>query len=123
MTNHVARLYAVALSLVVFFLSWAVVSARPWAVHPAPGKDSRLVALERREARLQTESVRVRRIVKRRFHRYEARLRARRRRIAAIRAANAQAAARAVSARISSASSAPSVGVVSLPPVTSTKTS
>ena len=31
MTNHVARLYAIALSLAVFFVTWAAVSARPWA--------------------------------------------------------------------------------------------
>ena len=36
MTNHVARLYAGALALLVFFLVWAVVAARPWA---AAGRD------------------------------------------------------------------------------------
>ena len=31
MTNHVARLYALATSLVVFFAVWLAVSAHPWA--------------------------------------------------------------------------------------------
>jgi hypothetical protein len=121
MTNHVARLYAVALALVVLFLTWAVVAARPWAA-AAETKDPRIVALERREAKLQRQSVRVERQVKRRFAAYEARLRKRKRAIAAIQAANASAAAApAVSAAPSAAP--PSVGVVSLPPITSTSSS
>ena len=36
MTNHVARLYALALALVVFFLAWAVVAAHPWATPRRP---------------------------------------------------------------------------------------
>ena len=114
MTDHVARLYAVALALVVLFLTWAVVAARPWASSAAE-KDPRIVALERREAELRRQSVRVERLVKRRFAVYEARLRKRKRAIAAIGAANARAAA--------APSAPPSVGVVSLPPITSTSSS
>lgn len=114
MTDHVARLYAVALTLVVLFLTWAVVAARPWAAAAAE-KDPRIVALERREAELRRQSVRVERQVKRRFAVYEARLRKRKRAIAAIGAANAGAAP--------APSPAPSVGVVSLPPITSTSSS
>ena len=118
MTNHVVRLYAVALSLVVMFLTWAVVAARPWANAETAEKDPRLVALERREARLRRESVRVERMVKRRFAAYEVRLRERQRAIAAVNAANASAAAAAPTPV-----SAPSVDVVSLPPVTSSGSS
>jgi hypothetical protein len=114
MTDHVARLYAVALALVVLFLTWAVVAARPWAA-PAAEKDPRIVAFERREAKLRRRSVRVERQVKRRFAVYEARLRKRERAIAAIGAANARAAA--------PPAAPPSVGVVSLPPITSTSSS
>jgi len=63
MTNHTARLYAVALTLVAFFLSWAVVAARPWAT---PSASPRLQALSvraaelRREARLVNEIVSLR---------------------------------------------------------------
>ena len=31
MTNHVARLYALAISLIVFFAVWLAVSAHPWS--------------------------------------------------------------------------------------------
>ncbi|MGH3019403.1 MAG: hypothetical protein ACRDNR_04470 [Gaiellaceae bacterium] len=115
MTDHVARLYAVALALVVLFLTWAVVAARPWAATAAE-KDPRIVALERREAQLRRRSVRVERQVKRRFAVYEAHLHKRQRAITAIGAANARAAAAPPAA-------APAVGVVSLPPVTSTSSS
>jgi hypothetical protein len=120
MTDHVARLYAVSLALVVLFLTWAVVAARPWAATAAE-KDPRIVALERREAQLRRKSVRVERQVKRRFAAYEVRLRKRKRAIAAIEAANATATAPAASAAPSAAP--PSVGVVSLPPITSTSSS
>lgn len=127
MTNHIARLYAVALALVVFFLTWAVVSARPWAAQATPaGKDPRIVALERREVRLHRESIRVQRLVKRRFHVYKVRLRARKHQIAAIETSNARAAAAALAATSAPSwtpSAAPSVSVVSAPPVTSTKSS
>ena len=35
MTNHVARLYALAISLIVFFAVWLAVSAHPWS-RPRP---------------------------------------------------------------------------------------
>ena len=133
MTDHVARLYAFALALVVFFSTWAVVAARPWAAEAAAERDPRIVKLERREARLRRESIRVQRVVKRRFAAYQVRLKRRQREIAAIQAANAAAAAAVpVSSAPSVASSAapavsapaaPSVGVVSLPPITSSSSS
>jgi TolA-binding protein len=113
MTDHVARLYAVLLSLVVLFVTWAVVAARPWAAEAAT-KDPRLVALERREERLQRQSVRVKRIVERRFANYEKRLRERQAAIAALQGANTTAPAGAAPA----AASAPSVSVSALPPLT-----
>jgi hypothetical protein len=128
MTNHVARLYLVALALVAFFLTWAVVAARPWASAATAEKDPRLAALERREARLQRQSVRVQRVVNARFARYEVRLRNRREEIAAIEAANAATAAAPApvgssAPSTSAAPAAPSVGVVELPPVTNTSSS
>jgi hypothetical protein len=36
MTSHHARLYALALSILVFFVTWAAVSARPWVAEPEP---------------------------------------------------------------------------------------
>jgi hypothetical protein len=122
MTNHVVRLYAVALALVVLFLTWAVVAARPWAASAAQ-QDPRIVALERREAKLRRKSVRVERQVKRRFAAYEVRLRKRKRAIAAIEAANASAAAAVPAVSAAPSTAPPSVGVVSLPPITSTSSS
>jgi hypothetical protein len=74
---------------------------------------------------LRRKSVRVERQVKRRFAAYEVRLRKRKRAIAAIEAANANASAAAAVPAASAAPSAapPSVGVVSLPPITSTSSS
>lgn len=127
MTNHAARLYAVALALAVLFVTWAVVAARPWAATAAE-RDPRIVALERREAQLRRKSVRVERRVQRRFAAYEKRLRKRKREIAAIQAANAEAAAAPVSAPAASPAAAPAaapppVSVVSVPPVTSSESS
>ncbi len=123
MTNHAARLYAVALALAVLFLTWAVVAARPWAATAAE-TDPRIAALERREAQLQRKSVRVERRVQRRFVAYEKRLRKRKREIAAVQAANADAAAAPVSApAVAPAAAPPSVSVVSVPPVTSSESS
>jgi hypothetical protein len=80
MTDHVARLYAGALALLVFFVVWAVVAARPWA--EAGDTDPRMAALERREQRLMRESKRVNKVVQRRFATYRRRLARRKREIA-----------------------------------------
>jgi hypothetical protein len=120
MTDHVARLYAAAIAIVAFFVTWAVVAARPW-VEPAAPSDPRIVALERREERLRRESVRVQRLVERRFAAYRVRLAERQQRIAA-----AQAAPTPVSPAAPAPAApapAPSVGIVSVPPVTSTRSS
>jgi hypothetical protein len=104
MTSHAGRIYAVALSLVVFFLVWAILAARPWASAAA---DPRLRVLARREAALREEARAVNAIVARRFATYRAALRARRSAIAAAAAVPAQS----------------SVRVVMLPPLTITRTS
>jgi hypothetical protein len=63
MTNHVVRLYALALAVIVFFVTWAAVAARPW---PAPtAADTRLAALDAREQRLRERSAAVQRILER----------------------------------------------------------
>ncbi|HEX2045198.1 MAG TPA: hypothetical protein VHF23_06190 [Gaiellaceae bacterium] len=126
MTDHVARLYAAAIAIVAFFVTWAVVAARPWA-EPAAPSDRRLVALERREERLRRESIRVQRVVERRFAAYRVRLAERQQQIAAAQAATATPAPSVSAAPAAPAPAAPapapSVGVVSVPPVTSTRSS
>ena len=121
MTSHPGRLYALALSLVVFFLAWAVVAARPWAVASA---DPRLRGLTIRQAQLQHEARLVRRVVAARWARYRVELKARRAEIARAHAAAAAAAAAAqAAAAIPAQAAAPAVRVVNLPAHVITRTS
>jgi hypothetical protein len=118
MTSHVARLYAFAGALLVFLLTWAVVAAHPWAASKAATNDPRVAKLALREQRLRLEQVRVQRIVDRRWARYRTALAARQGEIAATKAQQAAAAPAA-----SAPTAAPSVRVVTLPPLTSTQSS
>jgi hypothetical protein len=111
MTSHVGRLYALAIALLVFFVTWATVAARPWAT-ASRSKDPRLVALAAREQRLRHESLVVRRIVNHRWAVYRVQLKRR----------NAQIAT-AHRAQLAAAAAAPPVRVVNLPPLTVTRTS
>ena len=105
------RTYAVALALVVFFVAWAAVSARPWA----PTKpDLRLTALQAREQRLQQDGKVVAAIVDRRFATYRAALQVRQAEIARVSKRTLQAAQLA---------SAPTVRIVTLPALTVTRSS
>ena len=100
MTNHVVRLYTAAASIIVFFVAWAGIAARPW-VTPAP--DPQAAALAQRQHRLQRDARLVQLVAARR----EAANRA------------AQVAARAAAR----AAPAPSVRIVHLPPLTTTRSS
>jgi hypothetical protein len=119
MTSHVARLYGLVAAVLVFFVAWAAIAAHPWQAKSAAG-DPRLAALQLREQRLRAESLAVKRIVDRRWAAYRAQLALRKQEIAAIKARNAKAAAALASAP---AAVAPPVRVVTLPPLTITRTS
>jgi hypothetical protein len=97
MTDHTVRLYALAVAVLVFFLAWAAVAARPWATSTAsaPKQDPRLAALVAKEKRVRAETLAVRKVL------------ARRKAAAAAAVATPQ----------------PSVRVVTLPPLTITRTS
>ena len=95
MTEHTGRLYALAVALVVFFLAWAVVAARPW--HQAAA-DPRLKVLAVRQAQLQREAKLVQQIV-------------------------AQRRTAATRSRLPASVQAPAVRVVNLPPLTVTRRS
>ncbi|HSC51277.1 MAG TPA: hypothetical protein VLD16_13525 [Gaiellaceae bacterium] len=138
MTNHVVRLYAFAGAVLVLFLTWATIAARPWASHASTKADPRWTALAAREQRLRHDSLVVQRVVARRWRVYRVQLAARQRAISAAVKQHQQqlAAARAAAAATTSVSSsgysapsssgysaAPSVRVVTLPPVTITRTS
>jgi hypothetical protein len=107
MTSHAARLYVTSLSIVVFFLAWVVVAAKPWAT-AAP--DPRLAALAAREAQLRAESTAAQRLVNDRWATY-------RRELARIRAE------RGVQSAPPANVAPPPVRVVTLPPVTVTRSS
>lgn len=111
MTSPVGRMYATALALVLFFLAWAVVAAKPWA--QSTSADPRLQALAAREARLRADAKIVNRIVARRWATYRRELASRRAQIASVKAAAAAA----------PAYSSAAVRVVNLPPITITRTS
>lgn len=111
MTSHQARLYGLALALVVFFLGWAVVAAHPWATQAA---DPRLKTLGKREAQLRRDAQVVRRVVAARWAHYRVELKLRRAEIASVAASN--------SAAQQTAAAGP-VQVVSLPAHIVTRTS
>jgi hypothetical protein len=111
MTSQIGRIYATAVTLFVFFLTWAMVAARP-APSGSPSTGPELRALALREQRLQQESVAVQRVVARRWAAYRAQLAKRRSQIAT-----------AKQAQLAAAAAPPSVRVVPLPPVTVTRTS
>jgi hypothetical protein len=127
MTSHVARLYSLAAAILVFFVAWAAIAAHPWNSHPTAVRDPRYAALKVREQRLRAESVAVKRILDRRWAAYRAQLALRRHEIARINAANARARAASLVSAPAAVSGgggyAPSVRVVSLPPLTVTRTS
>jgi hypothetical protein len=109
MTNA-ARIYALLLATVVFFLAWATVAAHPWQT-TAP--DPRVAALAQRRTALQREAIVVQRVVARRWTAYRVAL-ARR---------QALNAAQPVSVTVPAPLPAAAPPVVSAPPATSTHTS
>jgi hypothetical protein len=102
MTNHVVRLYAAAAALAAFFLAWAGIAARPWV---EPPRDPRLAALAEREQRLHRDATLVQQVIDRRWAAYRATL------------------ARSRTSAAATAMQAPSVRVVTLPPVATTRSS
>ena len=109
MTSHVGRLYALAIALLVFFITWAAVAAKPWATSTA--SDPRLQSIAARERQVRAESAAVRRLVNQRWAVYRKQLKVRQGQIADAKHTQLIAAA------------APSVRVVTLPPLTITRTS
>ncbi|HLY86111.1 MAG TPA: hypothetical protein VKO84_06340 [Gaiellaceae bacterium] len=104
MRTHTLRLYVAGVTLVVFFVIWAVVAARPWASTGARvAADPRVVALERKQRRLAREARLVKRELARRWRGYRVRLRAREARIRTVEQAHA---AQVAAARAAAASSA-----------------
>lgn len=126
MTNHLARLYALVGAVLVFFVAWAAIAAHPWQKRSASAvQDPRLAALQLREQRVRADALAVKRVLEKRWAVYRAQLALRKQEIAAVKKANAKAASLASvqSSSSSSYSAAPAVRVVTLPPLTITRTS
>lgn len=100
MTNHRVRVYAATGALAAFFLAWAGIAARPWVEQPS---DPRVAALDLREQRLRRDAALVQQVLDRRWAAYDAAL--------------------ARSRGQAQAPAAPSVRVVTLPPVATTRSS
>jgi len=123
--SHALRLYVISVTLLLFFVLWAVIAAKPWA--PRSGSSPALDPLAARERHLRHEARVVEQAVRRRWAVYRRRLHAREAEIRALerRHAGELAAARvaAASAPMHSAAASrvvtlpPQVRIVTLPPV------
>jgi hypothetical protein len=89
MTRPLVRLYAVVASVLVFFVTWAVVAAHPWQAHTTVAS-RQLTALDELRRRVRAESLGVQRILDRRFAAYSGALAERRRTIALVESLNAR---------------------------------
>jgi hypothetical protein len=101
MTSRVLRLYAAAGAVAGFVVVGAGIAARPWT---APSQDPRVAALDQRGQRLERDALLVQQVIDRRWRTY-------REAVARARTANA------------APPPAPSVRVVTLPPVATTRSS
>ncbi|MEZ5099679.1 MAG: hypothetical protein R3C15_07750 [Thermoleophilia bacterium] len=125
-----ARLYVLVVAVLVFFLSWAAIAANPWAAEAeSASADPRLAALAAREQRLQERASEVQRILDQRWADHRVALAKRKREIAAARKAHAKdvRAAERLQAELDAQTSEPvappTVRVVTLPPVTQSRSS
>jgi hypothetical protein len=132
--SHALRLYVFSVTLLLFFVLWAVIAALPWAARSGPSPA--LKAITARERQLRHEARVVERTVRRRWAGYRRRLHAREARIHALEQRHAAevAAAHAAAATAAATSSyaapasrvvtlAPQVRVVTLPPAGPTTSS
>jgi len=104
MTNHAARLTVASASILVLFLAWAIIAAHPWPARQSAATDPRILALNARAAALRSEAAALERLLAAR--------------------AGGQAGAGAATVAAGAASAAPpAVKVVTLPPLTITRTS
>jgi hypothetical protein len=72
-TSAIGRFWATALALVVFFILWAVLSAKPWVSASGPA-DPRLAALQAREQKLQNQALAAQQTLNSRWAAYRAAL-------------------------------------------------
>ncbi len=78
MGSDTARLYAVCLALLVFFVAWAAIAAHPWTgPEPAIPRDPRARAVAARQAHLVARARVARHVLERRWTTYHRRMTAR----------------------------------------------
>ena len=122
------RAYAVGIALVLFFVSWAAIAARPWQAKSAHKADPRVTALMAREKTLRHQALVVQQRLKRDWVLYQQRLQYRQGEIAAAQLRHQQEVAYAAAAAAAAASSAQGnvsaagVATVSAPGQTRTRT-
>ena len=117
MRSQVLRLYVFSISLLLFFVLWAVIAARPWTAARSGGASPALKALGARERHLRDEARIVERTVRRRWAGYRRRLHAREAQIRALERRHAAQLAAAHAAAVSTvAYSVPTSSVVTLAP-------
>jgi hypothetical protein len=68
MTDHAVRLYALIAAVLVFFVAWAAVAARPWATTSTTSAtaDPRVAALVARQQRVRAKALAVQRVLAKR---------------------------------------------------------
>jgi hypothetical protein len=72
-TNAIGRFWAIALALVVFFILWAVLAAKPWISSGTPA-DPRLSALQAREQKVQNRALAAQQTLNKRWAAYRSAL-------------------------------------------------
>lgn len=116
MRSQALRLYVFSITLLLFFVLWAVIAAKPWAAARS-GTDPALARLTARERQLRHEARVVQETVHRRWAEYRRRLRAREAAIKALeRRHAAELAAAHTAATVASYPAAATSQVVTLPP-------
>jgi hypothetical protein len=114
--SRTLRLYVLSVTLLVFFVLWATIDARPWAAARSRASPA-VKALAARERHLRYEARVVERAVRRRWVSYRRRLHAREAQIRALERRHTAELAAASAATASAASySAPATRVVTLAP-------
>ena len=73
-TNAIGRFWAVAVALVVFFILWAALAAKPWVSSSGAPADPRLSALQAQEQKVQNRAIAAQQTLNKRWAAYRSAL-------------------------------------------------
>ena len=76
--NDTGRAYALAITVLILFLAWGAIAAKPWAAAPV---DPKVAKLQAKEKQAQEAAAKAKRIVDARWAKYKANLKVRQRQI------------------------------------------